>query len=64
MKEGDNITFCINEEVKYGKILKIYTKIGFENHGKEFLVVSLYDSHLRFYEGDIEIMNENVEIIK
>ncbi len=38
MKEGDSITFDIDGEVKYGKILKIYTKIGFEDHGKEFFL--------------------------
>ena len=64
MKEGDNITFRLNKEIKYGKILKIYTKIGFENHGKEFVVISLCDSHLKFYEGEIEMMHEKVEIIK
>ena len=64
MKEGDNISFKIGEETKYGKIIKIYTKIGFEDHGKEFVVVSLYDSHLRFYEGDIEIMNQNINILE
>ena len=64
MKEGDNITFKLNEEVKYGKILKIYTKIGFDDHGKEFVVISLCDSNLRFYEGEVEMMNDKIEIIK
>ena len=63
MKEGDSVTFTINGETKYGKVIKIYTKIGFEDHGKEFVVISLYDSHLRFYEGDIEIMNESIKLI-
>ena len=64
MKEGDNVSFQLGAETKYGKIIKIYTKIGFENHGKEFVVISLYDSHLRFYEGDIEMMNQNLKIIE
>ena len=63
MKEGDNITFKLNGEIKYGKILKIYTKIGFEDHGKEFVVISLTDSHLRFYEGEIEVIANKINII-
>ena len=63
MKEGDNITFELNWEIKQGEILKIYTKIGFEDHGKEFVVISLRDSHLRFYEGEIEIMTDKINII-
>ncbi len=64
MTQGDNITFKIGEEIKHGKIIKIYKQVGYENHGKEVMVISLYDSHLKFYEGEIRVMNENIQIIK
>ena len=64
VREGDNISFNLHGEIKYGKILKIYTKIGFEDHGKEFVVISLSDSRLRFYEGEIELMKRDLRIIK
>ena len=63
MKEGNEIKFRIDGEIKYGKILKIYTKIGFEDHGKEFVVISLTDSQLRFYEGEIEVIANKITII-
>ena len=42
---------------KFGKVIKIYTQIGYENHGKDIAVILLYDSYLRFYEAEIEMMN-------
>lgn len=62
-KVGDNLTFEVNGEVKHGKVVNIYTQVGYENHGKEIVVISLFDSHLRFYEGEIKITNENLKII-
>jgi hypothetical protein len=58
MREGENVRFLLNGEEKFGKVIKIYTQIGYENHEKEMAVISLYDSHLRFYEAEIEIMND------
>ena len=57
MQEGENVRIEINGKEQFGKVVKIYTQIGFENHGKEFAVILLHDSYLKFYEGEIEIMN-------
>ena len=58
MKEGENVRIIIDEKEKFGKVIKIYTQIGYENHGKEIAVILLHDSYLRYYESEIEIMND------
>ena len=60
MKEGEDVSFWLDGSVKHGKILKIYTKIGFENHGEEFVVILLYNSNLRFYEGEVSILKKDI----
>lgn len=57
MTLGENVRIQINGEEKFGKVIKIYTQIGYENHGKDIAVILLYDSYLRFYEAEIEMMN-------
>ena len=57
MKEGEVVEIRVDEEVKMGKVLKTYTQIGFENHGKKIAIILLEDSHLRFYEAEIQLMN-------
>ena len=61
MKEGENVRIIVNGEEKFGKVIKIYTQIGYENHGKEMVVITLHDSHLRFYEAEVSIMNGEVK---
>lgn len=57
MKVGDNVSVKINGEEKFGQVIKLFTQIGYENHGKEIAVILLHDSYLRFYEAEIEIVN-------
>jgi hypothetical protein len=63
MKKGANISFYLNNKKKYGKIIKIYTKVGFEDHGEEFVVVSLHGDTLKFYEGVVEINKKQIKDI-
>jgi len=63
-KEGDNITFLLDGEEKRGTILKIYTKIGFDDHGKEFVVIALTGEKLTIFESEITILKKNLVIIK
>jgi hypothetical protein len=62
-KEGDKIAFSLNGEEKQGTILKIYTKIGFDDHGKEFVVIALSDAELTIYESEITMLKKNLVII-
>ncbi len=39
MEEGDYIYFNHNNTKKSGKIAKIFTQIGFENHGEKMVVI-------------------------
>ena len=57
MKEGENVRIVVNGEEKFGKVVKIYTQIGYQYHGQEVAVITLHDSHLKFYETEIEIVN-------
>ena len=57
MKEGENVRIIVNGEEKFGKVIKIYTQIGYQYHGKEVAVITLHDSHLKFYEAEIEMVN-------
>jgi hypothetical protein len=57
MKEGEWVEVIVDGETKKGKVVKTYTQIGFEDHGKEIAVILLDDSHLRFYEAEIRRMN-------
>jgi hypothetical protein len=59
MKEGENVRILVDGEEAFGKVIKVYTQIGYENHGKEIAVITLYDSYLKFYESEIEIMNND-----
>lgn len=58
MEEGQEIKIEVDGEEKFGKVVKVYTQIGYESHGKEMVVILLHDSHLRFYEGEITLMNQ------
>ena len=42
MKEGENVRIIVNGEERFGKVLKIYTQIGYENHRKDMAVITLY----------------------
>ncbi len=57
MKEGENVRIIVNGEEKFGKVVKIYTQIGYQYHGQEVAVINLHDSHLKFYETEIEMVN-------
>lgn len=57
MKQGESVEILVKGERKRGKVVKVYTQIGFENHGKEVAVILLEDSSLTFCEGEIQIMN-------
>ena len=61
MKEGENVRIIVSGEEKFGKVIKVYTQIGYENHGKEIAVITLHDSHLRFYETEVSIMNGEIK---
>ena len=57
MEKGESVRILVNGEEKFGKVVKLYTQTGGDNHGKEIAVICLYDSYLKFYEREIEIMN-------
>jgi hypothetical protein len=63
MKEGDKICFRHDHRDKCGTIIKIFTQIGFENHGKEFVVIMPEYSRGLFNKHDIKIEKNKLKII-
>jgi hypothetical protein len=59
MEEGEWVEVSVDGKTAKGKAIKTYTQIGFEDHGKKIAVILLEDSHLRFYEAEIKLMNPN-----
>ena len=33
MKEGENVRILVDGEEAFGKVIKVYTQIGYEDHG-------------------------------
>lgn len=63
MQEGDNITFKINNKIKNGKIVKIYTQIGMKNHGKTFAVIVLNQTKGLFGDSEIRIEINKINLL-
>ena len=63
MNEGDHITFLFNNKKIPGRIIKIFTQIGFENHGKEFVVIMPDESKGLFNHNAIKIERAKLKII-
>lgn len=55
MKEGNDISFWSKNVIKKGRIIKIFTKIGYEDHGEEFLVILVY--------GEQGLFNKNSTLV-
>lgn len=63
MNEGDHITFLFNNKKISGRIIKTFTQIGFENHGKEFVVIMPDESRGLFNHNTIKIERAKLKII-
>jgi hypothetical protein len=63
MNEGDHITFLFNNERASGTIIKIFTQIGFEDHGKKFVIIMPIDSKGLFNDDVIKIEKNKLKII-
>lgn len=61
MKEGDHIIFWHKNNKKSGIIIKIYTQIGYEDHGEKFAVIRV-DNESGLFNNDavISIKCENL----
>lgn len=64
MQAGQDVSFSLGGSDFRGRILKIYTEVGFEDHGKEFVVIYVYGTDLRFYEGEFRIEREKLTQIQ
>ena len=59
MKEGDYIIFNKDNVEKTGRIIKIYTQIGFSDHGKTFAIIQIDGRRGLFNKNTLKIeMNE------
>lgn len=63
MNEGDHITFLFNNEKISGRIIKTFTQIGFEDHGKEFIIIMPDKSKGLFNHNSIKIERAKLKII-
>tara|TARA_B110000495_G_C22562313_1_gene339226 strand:- start:283 stop:477 length:195 start_codon:yes stop_codon:yes gene_type:complete len=63
MNEGDHITFLFNNERISGTIIKKYTKIGFKDHGKEFIIIMPDNSGGLFNNNILKIELAKLKII-
>tara|TARA_B100000902_G_scaffold358656_1_gene373876 strand:- start:219 stop:413 length:195 start_codon:yes stop_codon:yes gene_type:complete len=63
MKEGDWICFKHERKNKCGKIIKTFTQIGFENHGKELIVIMPESSKGLFNNATIIIEKSKLKLI-
>ena len=63
MKEGDYIKFHYENNIKSGKIIKIYTQIGFSDHGKTFAIILLENHRGLFKKGTLKLEVDTIEII-
>lgn len=41
MKEGDEVNFLHEGLAKKGRIIKMFTQIGFNEHGQKFVVIAI-----------------------
>ena len=63
MQEGERICFRHDHQDKCGRIIKIFTQVGFENHGKEFVVIMPEHSRGLFNKHEIKIEKKKLNII-
>jgi hypothetical protein len=63
MNEGDHIIFLFNDERASGTIIKIFTQIGFEDHGKKFVIIALSSSKGLFNKNTIKVEKNKLKII-
>lgn len=63
MKEGDEICFWHDHKDRCGKIIKMFTQIGFEDHGKELVVILLDNSRGLFNDYVIKAEKNKLKII-
>lgn len=63
MQVGERICFQHDHQDKCGRILKIFTQIGFENHGKEFVIIMPDKARGLFNHNAIKIELKKLKII-
>jgi len=63
MKEGDYIKFHYDNGIKSGKVIKIYTQIGFDDHGKTFVIILLDNNEGLFKKGTLKLEAKTIERI-
>ena len=63
MQVGERVCFRYDRKDKCGRILKMFTQIGFEDHGKEFVVILLDDSRGLFNDCVIKTEKNKLKII-
>jgi len=63
MNEGDHIIFLFDNKRTSGTIIKIFTQIGFEDHGKKFVIIMPIDSKGLFNDDAIKIEKNKLKII-
>ena len=63
MQEGERVCFEHENKNKCGTIIKIFTQIGFEDHGKEFIIIMPDKSRWLFNHNSIKIERAKLKII-
>ena len=63
MQEGERVCFEHENKNKCGKIIKIFTQIGFEDHGKKFVVIMPDNTMGLFESNNIIIEKRKLKII-
>jgi len=64
MREGEHIKFYHNNTEVSGRIIKIYTQIGFSDHGFQKAVISLDNCMGLFSECVIDCKIAEIKIIE
>ena len=60
-KEGEEIKFLLNEQVKYGRIIKSYTA---PEIGKKVIVILIHGENLTFADRELRLFEEEIQIVK
>ena len=63
MQEGAHITVKINNKIKSGKIIKIYTQVGMKNHGETFAVVIIDSVGGLFGGSEVRLNIKNINLL-
>ena len=59
MKEGNDISFWSENVMKKGRIIKIFTKIGYEDHGEKFLAILVYGEQGLFNKKSTVVIKQS-----